>query len=60
MCEYYDDISTLRSFGAANSEGVGELLFSFFDYFAWRHDYNNSVVSVRVPGGLKSKAAKGW
>ena len=43
MCEYYDDISTLRSFGAANSEGVGELLFSFFDYFAWRHDYNNSV-----------------
>ena len=33
---------------------------SFFDYFAWRHDYKDSVVSIRVPGGLKSKMVKGW
>lgn len=32
---------------------------SFFDYWAWRHDYNNGVVSVRA-GRPLSKADKDW
>lgn len=32
---------------------------AFFDYWAWRHDYNNGVVSVRL-GRPISKADKDW
>ena len=42
-----------------NKEVVAELLLAFFDYWAWRHDYNGMVVSVRT-GGLITKAAKNW
>ena len=60
-CEFFDDAEALQGFGSANKEGIAELLFSFFDFFAWRHDYNNAVISIRMPGGgFKSKASKGW
>jgi DNA polymerase sigma len=44
---------------AANTETLGELLLSFFDYWAWRHDYNSSVLSIRI-GGTMSKKEKDW
>jgi DNA polymerase sigma len=44
---------------AGNKETVADLLVAFFDYWAWRHDYNNMVASVRT-GGLVTKAAKNW
>ena len=45
-----------------NKETLGELFFSFFDHFARLHDYNNSVVSIRVnrANGLLSKREKDW
>jgi len=49
----------LSGFGSANKEGLAELVWSFFEYWAWRHDYNNSVVSVRT-GGFLTKSHKEW
>lgn len=34
-------------------------LVAFFDHWAWRHDYNGSVVCVRT-GGTVPKSAKEW
>jgi DNA polymerase sigma len=58
-CDYCDDMSRLAGFGGSNSEGLAELLVSFFCYWARHHDYRQAVVSIRVGGGL-SKADKGW
>mmetsp|Transcript_130 Transcript_130/g.427 ORF Transcript_130/g.427 Transcript_130/m.427 type:complete len:505 (+) Transcript_130:1226-2740(+) len=58
-CEYFDEVDKLARFGDNNRESVAELLFSFFEYWAWRHDYAHSVVSIRT-GGFLSKAEKGW
>ena len=43
----------------ANPESLADLLASFFDYWAWRHDYPGAVVSIRQ-GGLLTKASKNW
>ena len=56
---FADDIDTLRGFGRSNKETLGELLFSFFRYYAHEIDYEQSVVSVRQ-GKLISKQEKGW
>ena len=58
-CDYFDDIKSLEGFGAANKEGLAELVWAFFGYWAWRHDYNNSVISVRT-GGFLTKSHKEW
>eukprot|EP00894_Picocystis_sp_ML_P002665 jgi/Pico_ML_1/53182/g3780.t1 len=58
-CEYFDEVDKLGRYGDRNRESVAELLFSFFEYWAWRHDYAHSVVSVRT-GGFLTKAEKGW
>ncbi|BBN19998.1 non-canonical poly(A) RNA polymerase PAPD5/7 [Marchantia polymorpha subsp. ruderalis] len=58
-CAYYDQIETLQSFGANNKETLGELLTSFFEYWAFRHDYTRAVISVRT-GGYLSKDEKEW
>ena len=47
------------SFGTANTETLGELVWAFFEYWAWKHDYNTAVVSVRT-GGFLTKAQKEW
>ncbi|GJP46348.1 hypothetical protein CLOM_g5647 [Closterium sp. NIES-68] len=59
LCSYYDKVETLRGFGAANGETVGELLAGLFEYWAFRHDYNRSVISIRT-GGFLSKEEKEW
>uniref|UniRef100_A0A0C9RX88 RNA uridylyltransferase n=1 Tax=Wollemia nobilis TaxID=56998 RepID=A0A0C9RX88_9CONI len=58
-CTYYDKVDKLRNYGAENKETLGQLLSAFFDYWAFRHDYANSVISVRT-GGLLSKNEKYW
>lgn len=58
-CDYFDDVQSLAGFGAANKESLAELVWAFFEYWAWRHDYNNSVVSVRT-GGFLTKSHKEW
>ncbi|GAX84867.1 hypothetical protein CEUSTIGMA_g12288.t1 [Chlamydomonas eustigma] len=59
-CEFYDDIKSMVSFGSGNKECLAELLVAFFDYWAFRHDYPNMAVSIRIPGGLMTKAEKKW
>jgi len=59
VCRFCDDIPSLRGFGAANTETLGELVCAFFDYWAWRHDYNGAVVSIRL-GRTLSKKEKDW
>lgn len=56
-----DPLKDLLKLGR-NQESLGELFVAFFDHFATKHDYNNSVVSIRVDraGGLLSKREKDW
>lgn len=58
-CDYFDDVKSLEGFGAANKESLAELVWAFFAYWAWRHDYNNSVISIRT-GGFLTKSQKEW
>ena len=58
-CDFYDKVGNLVSFGTANTETLGELVWAFFEYWAWKHDYNTAVVSVRT-GGFLTKAQKEW
>lgn len=57
--EYFDDIQALKGFGKENKESLAQLVWEFFEYWAWRHNYNKSVVSVRV-GGILTKDEKEW
>ncbi|KAH9325826.1 hypothetical protein KI387_006004, partial [Taxus chinensis] len=59
VCAYYDKVNEFKHYGAGNKETLGQLLSAFFDYWAFRHDYANSVISVRT-GGLLSKNEKDW
>ncbi len=59
MCDYFDDVDQLKGFGSANTESLGELVWAFFEHWAWKHDYNNAVVSVRT-GGFLTKSQKEW
>ncbi len=52
-CAYFDQVDKLKSFGERNKELVGTLLMGFFDYWAFHHDYNRSVISVRTGGFLR-------
>ncbi|KAI3944347.1 hypothetical protein MKW98_006508 [Papaver atlanticum] len=59
QCAFFDKVENLRDFGAGNNESIAYLLWAFFDYWAHRHDYANSVISVRT-GSIISKRAKDW
>ncbi|KAF6829888.1 caffeine-induced death protein 1 [Colletotrichum musicola] len=53
-----------------NRESIGQLLRGFFEYYAQNgamstysgrgYDWGRDVLSIRTPGGLLSKAKKGW
>lgn len=58
-CSYFDKVDDLTGFGSKNTESLAELVWAFFEYWAWRHDYNNSVISVRT-GGFLTKSQKEW
>ncbi|KAL0373596.1 UNVERIFIED_CONTAM: UTP:RNA uridylyltransferase 1 [Sesamum radiatum] len=58
-CSYFDQVEKLQNFGAGNGEGVAHLVWAFFHYWAYCHDYVNDVISVRT-GGTLSKRAKNW
>lgn len=47
-CAYYDKVENLHGFGSRNRESIAKLLWDFFDYWAYRHDYTNDVISVRT------------
>jgi DNA polymerase sigma len=58
-CKYCGDLSHFRNFGALNKSTSAELLYQFFYYWAYQHNYKASVISMRV-GDWFSKEDKGW
>ncbi|KAJ7962259.1 UTP:RNA uridylyltransferase 1-like [Quillaja saponaria] len=58
-CAYFDQVEKLGDFGRRNSETIAQLVWAFFNYWAYRHDYANAVISVRT-GSLLSKQEKDW
>ncbi|GMH00566.1 hypothetical protein Nepgr_002405 [Nepenthes gracilis] len=58
-CTYFDQVEKLRDFGARNKETIAQLVWAFFNYWAYSHDYTNSVISVRT-GSILSKQSKDW
>ncbi|KAJ3009762.1 hypothetical protein HKX48_007752 [Thoreauomyces humboldtii] len=58
-CSFYEDLETLRGFGAPNMESVGQLLLGFFRRYAVEFDYEQLVISVRH-GRYITKDRKGW
>ncbi len=47
VCDYHDQVADLAAFGAANEEPLLQLLYGFFHYWAFQHDYNSGVISIR-------------
>ncbi|OEL21667.1 UTP:RNA uridylyltransferase 1 [Dichanthelium oligosanthes] len=58
-CAYFDEVHQLQDFGAENKESIAELLWAFFHYWAFHHDYRRDVISVRT-GNTISKQEKNW
>ncbi|KAL1543464.1 RNA uridylyltransferase [Salvia divinorum] len=58
-CAYFDQVEKLQNFGAQNRESVAQLVWAFFHYWAYCHDYANDVISVRT-GSMISKRGKDW
>ncbi|XP_039845596.1 UTP:RNA uridylyltransferase 1-like isoform X2 [Panicum virgatum] len=58
-CAYFDEVHQLQDFGAENKESIAELLWAFFHYWAFHHDYRHAVISVRI-GSIISKQEKNW
>ncbi|ONK79895.1 uncharacterized protein A4U43_C01F11500 [Asparagus officinalis] len=59
QCAYFDQVDRIRHFGAQNNESIARLLWGFFHYWAYCHDYANDVISVRAGRNI-SKQLKDW
>ncbi|XAR63142.1 Polynucleotide adenylyltransferase [Bertholletia excelsa] len=58
-CAYFDQVDKLSGFGSHNRESIAQLVWSFFNYWAYCHDYATDVISVRT-GSILRKQAKDW
>ncbi|CAH9098105.1 unnamed protein product [Cuscuta epithymum] len=58
-CAYFDKVDDLLNFGSRNRESLAHLVWAFFTYWAYCHDYANDVISIRT-GSILSKRAKDW
>ncbi|KAL6494055.1 hypothetical protein OROGR_031964 [Orobanche gracilis] len=58
-CAYFDQVEKLQNYGSRNVESIAQLVWSFFQYWAYCHDYANDVISVRN-GSTLSKRDKDW
>ncbi|KAL5796318.1 hypothetical protein ACOSQ2_001138 [Xanthoceras sorbifolium] len=58
-CAFFDQVEKLRDFGSRNRETIAQLVWGFFNYWAYGHDYTSSVISVRT-GSVISKLGKDW
>lgn len=47
-CTYFDRVEKLHAFGARNKESIARLLWGFFHYWAYHHDYTDDVISIRT------------
>jgi DNA polymerase sigma len=53
QCAYFDQVEKLRGFGSRNKETIAGLVWAFFNYWAYSHDYTNAVLSVRTGSILR-------
>ncbi|CAL5331494.1 unnamed protein product [Camellia sinensis] len=58
-CAYFDQVEKLSGFGSRNRESIAQLVWAFFNYWAYCHDYANDVISIRT-GSILSKRTKDW
>lgn len=63
--EFTHDLDQIRDYMATqprNQNSLGALLQGFFRYYATHDGFNwtQDVISIRTPGGILSKQAKGW
>ncbi|TKY63784.1 Poly(A) RNA polymerase cid13 [Spatholobus suberectus] len=58
-CAYFDQVEKLGDFGHRNKETIAQLVWGFFYYWAYCHDYASAVISVRT-GSIISKREKDW
>ncbi|KAK9274106.1 hypothetical protein L1049_018920 [Liquidambar formosana] len=58
-CAFFDRVEKLRDFGSHNKESIAQLVWAFFNYWAYCHDYTDAVISVRT-GNIISKRLKDW
>ncbi|XP_038683678.1 UTP:RNA uridylyltransferase 1 isoform X2 [Tripterygium wilfordii] len=58
-CTFFDQVEKLSGFGSRNKETIAQLVWAFFNYWAYHHDYANTVISVRQ-GSVISKHEKDW
>nr|XP_043628434.1 UTP:RNA uridylyltransferase 1 [Erigeron canadensis]XP_043628435.1 UTP:RNA uridylyltransferase 1 [Erigeron canadensis]XP_043628436.1 UTP:RNA uridylyltransferase 1 [Erigeron canadensis] len=58
-CSYFDQVDKLQGFGSRNGESIAQLVWAFFNYWAYCHDYANDVISIRT-GSIVSKREKDW
>lgn len=58
-CAYFDRVDRLKGFGQKNKETLADLVTLFFEYWAFRHDYSHTVISIRT-GNFLSKVEKDW
>ncbi|CAL0306127.1 unnamed protein product [Lupinus luteus] len=58
-CAFFDQVEKLYGFGHRNKETIAQLVWGFFYYWAYCHDYTNAVISVRT-GSIISKGEKDW
>ncbi|XP_062200597.1 UTP:RNA uridylyltransferase 1-like [Phragmites australis] len=58
-CAYFDQVDKLNNYGAHNKDTVSRLLWAFFHYWAYEHDYTRDVISIRT-GRIISKERKDW
>lgn len=58
-CSFFDQVEKLGNYGSRNKESIARLVWAFFSYWAYGHDYANNVISVRT-GSIISKQEKDW
>ncbi|CAM0150643.1 unnamed protein product [Urochloa decumbens] len=58
-CAYFDQVDKLNNYGAHSRDTVSRLLWAFFHYWAYEHDYTKDVISIRT-GRIISKERKDW
>ncbi|KAM7260916.1 hypothetical protein ACFE04_026391 [Oxalis oulophora] len=56
---FYDRVERLCNYGSRNKETIAELVWGFFNFWAYRFDYTKDVISVRT-GHIISKQDKDW
>lgn len=59
--QYFDQVSQLKTYGfeSKNTQNLAELVWEFFEFWAWKHNYLHDVVSIRL-GKIISKESKDW